>query len=434
MSSKDYPLPQIVVVGGGAGGLELATRLGRRLGKRGQAEVVLVDCGKTHVWKPLLHEVAAGTLDTHEDQLEYLAQANANHFRFILGRMHGLDRQTKTIRLSPIFDHAGAELVPERECRYDILVLAVGSVSNDFGIQGVAEHCLFLDTTAQAEQFQERLMEAYVRTHVAKGKLDVVIVGGGATGIELSAQLHEVSHLLNTYGLDRVKPADVKLNIVEASPRLLPELPLRLSEATLRELQKLGVVVHLNQRVVEVSEAGVKTDAGQFIPGQLKVWSAGIKAPDFLKNLDGLESNRANQLVVRPTLQTVGDDRIFAIGDCAACPWPEKNTLVPPRAQSAHQMADLVYANIQHLLGGRPLKEYRYKDYGSLVSLGKFSTVGNLMGGIGGSLMIEGFIARMVYLSLYKMHQLALFGLFRVGLLSLSHFFRRSVHPKIKLH
>lgn len=276
-------------------------------------------------------------------------------------------------------------------------------------------------------------MEEYVRAHVTKGKLDVVIIGGGATGIELAAQLHEVSHLLNTYGLDRVKPADVKLSIVEASPRLLPELPARLSDATLRELHKLGVEVLLNQRVVEVSDAGVKTDAGQVIAGRIKVWAAGIKAPDFMQTL-GLQTNRANQLVVRPTLQSSGDDQVFAIGDCAACPWPERNGQVPPRAQSAHQMADLVHANIQRQLKGQNLKEYRYRDYGSLVSLGKFSTVGNLMGGLGGSLMIEGFIARRVYLSLYKMHQLALFGLFRVGLLTLSHFFRRSVHPKIKLH
>ncbi|BBL72773.1 NAD(P)/FAD-dependent oxidoreductase [Methylogaea oryzae] len=434
MSSKQHnPIPKIVVVGGGAGGLELVTRLGNSLGRRGEAEITLVDCSKTHVWKPLLHEVAAGTLDSHEDELEYLAQANTNHFRFILGRMQGLDGQAKTIRLAPILDSVGAVLVPVRDVRYDILVMAVGSVCNDYGIKGVAEHCMFLDTTEQAERFQERLMEEYVRAHVTKGKLEVVIIGGGATGIELAAQLHEVSHLLNTYGLDRVKPADVKLSIVEASPRLLPELPARLSDATLRELHKLGVDVLLKQRVVEVSPAGVKTDSGQVIPGRIKVWAAGIKAPDFMKTL-GLETNRANQLVVRPTLQSSGDDGIFAIGDCAACPWPERNGQVPPRAQSAHQMADLVHDNILRQLKGRGLKEYRYRDYGSLVSLGKFSTVGNLMGGLGGSLMIEGFVARMVYLSLYKMHQLALFGVFRVGMLTLSHFFRRSVHPKIKLH
>jgi len=139
--------------------------------------------------------------------------------------------------------------------------------------------------------------------------------------------------------------------------------------------------------------------------------------------------------VVRPTLQSTRDDAIFAIGDCAACPWPEKNANVPPRAQSAHQQADLAGDNLLRLLAGKKLAEYRYRDYGSLVSLGRFSTVGNLMGGLtGGSLMIEGLVARMVYLSLYKMHQVALFGLFRAGLLSVSHVFRRAVHPRIKLH
>ncbi|HLF95962.1 MAG TPA: NAD(P)/FAD-dependent oxidoreductase [Methylococcaceae bacterium] len=436
MSSENAAsVPRIVVVGGGAGGLELATKLGRKLGRRGKAEITLVDFSKTHIWKPLLHEVAAGTLDSHEDELDYLAQAKCSHFRFVLGRMTGLDRAAKTVRLAALQSPAGEEMIPERDISYDYLVLAVGSLCNDFGVPGVVEHCLFLDTTQEAEQFQQKLMEAYLRVHVHGGPLDIVIVGGGATGIELSAQLHEISHLLNAYGLDRVKPADVRIAIVEASSRLLPQLPERLSKATLHELQNLGVTVHLGEQVVKVSDAGVETQSGRFISGGLKVWAAGIKAPDFLKDIAGLESNRINQLVVRPTLQSTRDDAIFAIGDCAACPWPEKNANVPPRAQSAHQQADLAGDNLLRLLAGKKLAEYRYRDYGSLVSLGRFSTVGNLMGGLtGGSLMIEGLVARMVYLSLYKMHQVALFGLFRAGLLSVSHVFRRAVHPRIKLH
>lgn len=436
MSSETAPsIPRIVVVGGGAGGLELATRLGRKLGRRGKAEITLVDCGKTHIWKPLLHEVAAGTLDSHEDELDYLAQAKCSHFRFVLGRMTGLDRTGKAICLAPLLSPTGEEMIPERDIPYDYLVMAVGSLCNDFGVPGVAEHCLFLDTTRQAEEFQQKLMEAYLRAHVHGGPLEIVIVGGGATGIELSAQLHEISHLLNAYGLDRVKPADVRIAIVEASPRLLPQLPERLSKATLEELGKLGVTVHLGEQVIKVGEDGVETKSGRCIPGGLKVWAAGIKAPDFLKDIAGLETNRINQLIVRPTLQSTRDEAVFAIGDCAACPWPEKKTNVPPRAQSAHQQADLASDNLLRLMAGKKLAEYRYRDYGSLVSLGRFSTVGNLMGGLtGGSLMIEGMIARLVYLSLYKMHQVALFGLFRAALLSVSHVFRRAVHPRIKLH
>ena len=135
------------------------------------------------------------------------------------------------------------------------------------------------------------------------------------------------------------------------------------------------------------------------------VWAAGIKAPDFLKDIGGLETNRINQLVVEPTLQTTRDPDIYAIGDCASCPRPEGG-FVPPRAQAAHQMATCAMNNILAQMNGKPLKNYQYKDHGSLVSLSNFSTVGSLMGNLTrGSMMIEGRIARFVYISLYRMRR-----------------------------
>lgn len=442
-NTVSHPLgtPRILVVGGGAGGLELATRLGKTMGQRKQAEITLLDCSQTHIWKPLLHEVAAGTLDSHEDEWAYLAQARANHFRFVLGRMQGLDRKAKQVKIAAMTNDSGGEIVPERVLPYDILIISVGSLCNDFGISGVVDHCQFLDTTEDAEQFQKRLLEAYLRAQArggveGNGELDIAIVGGGATGIELSAQLHQATQLLNAYGLDNIKPSDIKLHLIEASPKLLPQLPSRLSEATAQQLRTIGVNLYLGEQVVEVTTEGVKTRSGRFVQAGIKVWAAGIKAPDFLRGLDGLETNSINQLVVRRTLQTTLDDNIYALGDCAACPWPEKGpqATVPPRAQSAHQMANLIACNIERSLRGQTPKDYVYTDYGSLVSLGKFSTVGNLMGNLMGSVMIEGAIARLVYLSLYKMHQVALFGFFRVGLLVISNFFRSRLQPKIKLH
>ena len=430
---------RIVIVGGGAGGLELATRLGRKLGRAGLAEVTLVDANRTHIWKPLLHEVAAGTLDSHEDELEYLAQAAMSGFRFKLRRMIGLDRARKEIRVAATHNADGEEIIPERVIPYDILVLAVGSVSNDFNVPGVQDHCYFLDTTRQAEVFQARLLEAYLKAHtqgkpLEPGQLDVAIAGAGATGVELAAQLHKVSRLLTAYGLDEITPAHIKISIIEAADRILPGLPPDLSEKTARELRRLNIHLVTGERVVEATPEGIKTHTGRFIPAHIKVWAAGIKAPDFLKDLAGLETNRVNQLVVKPTLQTTRDDSIFALGDCAACPLPDGSGNVPPRAQSAHQQASLLYRSIRNQLRGRPLPEYRYRDYGSLVSLGKYSTVGNLMGNLTGTVMVEGFVARLVYLSLYKMHQLALFGPFRTAMLTVSHLFRASVHPEIKLH
>ncbi len=433
-------IPKIVVVGGGAGGLELVTKLGKKLGKKGKAEVTLVDSTHTHIWKPLLHEVAAGTLDSHEDEIEYLSQANCSGFRFRLGRMDGLDRKNKQISVAPTVNDDGVEIIPRRNFDYDYLVISVGSISHDFGIKGVREHCLFLDTTKQAETFQNKLLQAYLRAHTQgkpldEGQLNIAIVGAGATGIELSAQLHEVSHLLSAYGLDEVNPQDVKISIIEAAERILPGLPENISEATLSELSKLGVNVMTGERVIEVNDNEIKTESGKVIPAAIKVWAAGIKAPEFLKDIDGLETNWMNQLVARQTLQTSMDDDVYAIGDCCACKWQGHDENVPPRAQAAHQMASVVYKSIVNRLNGKDLPEFEYHDYGSLVSLGRYSTVGNLMGNLSrGSMMIEGLMARLMYLSLYKMHQMALFGPFRVVMLSLSHIFRRSVHPKIKLH
>jgi NADH:quinone reductase (non-electrogenic) len=441
MASATNNAPNIVVVGGGAGGLELVTKLGRKLSKKDKANITLVDSTHTHIWKPLLHEVAAGTLDSHEDEIEYLAQAMCSGFRFRLGKMDGLDRKNKQISVAPTYNDNGEEVIPRRSFDYDYLIIAVGSVSHDFGIKGVTEHCLFLDTISQAETFQTQLLEAYLRAHTQdkpldEGQLDIAIVGAGATGVELSAQLHEVSHLLTAYGLDEVEPADVKISIIEAAERLLPGLPENLSAATEKELSKLGVEVLTNERVVEITADDIKTESGKVIPAAIKVWAAGIKAPDFLKDIDGLETNWMNQLVVKQTLQTTLDDDVYAIGDCCACKWIGQDENVPPRAQAAHQMADLVYKSLTRRMAGKNnIPEYAYHDYGSLVSLGRYSTIGNMMGNLSkGSLMIEGFMARIMYLSLYKMHQVALFGLFRVGMLSLSHLFRRSVHPKIKLH
>ncbi len=432
-------LHHIVVVGGGAGGLELATRLGKKLGKKKKARITLLDLNRTHIWKPLLHEVAAGTFDSYENQVEYMAQAKQNYFEYRLGRMYKLDRSQRIVYVAPTFNRQGEEIIPERQFEYDTLVMAVGSVSNDFGIEGVREHCMFLDTNVEAESFQNRLLETYIKANtqaeeIKPGQLDVVIAGAGATGVELSAQLYKVSRLFTAYGLDQINPAQIKIHIVEAAERILSGLPPSLSAATHAELSKLNIDVITNERVVKVEKDKLITHTGRIIPAAIKVWAAGIKAPDFLRELDGLEVNRINQLVVKQTLQTSVDENIFALGDCAQCEWPEMNSYVPPRAQSAHQQASLLVKSICARVADKDLPEFKYKDYGSLVSLGKYSTVGNLMGNLTGSVMVEGFVARMVYLSLYKLHQLALFGFYRTMMLSIAHTLRSTVDPEIKLH
>jgi NADH dehydrogenase len=431
-------LHHIVIVGGGAGGLVLATELGHKFGKRRQAQVTLIDSALTHVWKPLLHEVAVGTMGPHNDDVIYLGHAKAHHFRFQQGRMEGLERARRQVRLAPILDADGQEVLPARTVSYDTLVIAVGGASNDFDIPGVKEHCMFLDTHEQAERVQRRLLNACLRAQLqdepADRKLRIAIVGGGATGVELAAELHKAMRQLIAYGLDRIDPGrDVEVSLIEAAPVLLPALPPRLSEATDRELRRLGIQVFTGEQVVQVTEEGIATRSGRFLPAEIKVWSAGIKAPEFLGRLDGLETNRLNQLVVDQTLKVTRDDNIFALGDCASCPQPDSDHPVPPRAQAAYQQAMLLASSLRGRLQGRPLKTFVYRDYGSLISL-SYSSVGSIMGNLLGSVMLEGAIARLAYLMLYKKHQLALHGFIWVGLMTLVNLIRRRTEPRLKLH
>lgn len=429
-------------MGGGAGGLELATKLGDSLGKKKKAMITLIDCTRTHVWKPLLHEIAAGSMDPDRHELEYLAQAHWHNFKFRLGRMDGLDRAKREVSLAPYFDEDGNQVIPSRVFKYDTLVIAVGSTTNDFGIKGAREHTIALDTQEQAQKFHRYLHNALLRAQtqtepLKPGQLEVAIVGAGATGVELAAELHNTTRELTAYGLDKIDPdRDVKISLIEAGDRVLPALPPKLSLAVDVELRKLRVNVFTGERVTEVSEKGITTHSGRMIPAELVVWAAGIKAPDFLKDIDGLETNRINQLVVKQTLQTTQDESIFAFGDCAACPWLGHEGNVPPRAQAAHQQASLLVKNIKKRVAHKTdLSEYHYHDYGSLVNLGRYSTVGSLMGAVsGGSMYIQGMFARFMYRSLYKMHLMALHGVVSVMVHTLGRLIARRTEPHVKLH
>jgi NADH dehydrogenase len=447
---------RFIVVGGGAGGLELATRLGDRYGSRtnaGQARalVTLVDRYPTHIWKPLLHEVAAGSMDPFTQELEYAAQARWHGFAFQQGELTALDRARKQITLGPVVDEDGAELLPARELEYDTLVIAIGSTTHFFGVKGAAEHSIALDTVEQAERFRKRLIAACMRAEhqkhekveagfgeasTAEPRIQVAIVGGGATGVELSAELRNTAQVLSAYGLHKLDPRhDIGIVLIEAGPRILPALQERVSSATAELLTKLGVKLMIGETVAEVAPGIVRTASGKTVRADLTVWAAGIKAPSVLSSLDGLTVNRLGQLCVRRTLQTELDDDVFALGDCAACVWPGTERNVPPRAQAAHQQASFLLKALAHRLDGRPLPEFTYRDFGSLVSLGHFSAVGNLMGGlIGGSMLVEGLFARFMYMSLYRLHVAALHGYPRMMLDTVAHWLRRRTLPRVKLH
>ena len=315
---------RVVIVGGGAGGLELATKLGDSLGRHKRADITLIERARSHFWKPHLHELAAGSMDLRVYETDYLAQSHWHHFRYLIGAMTGLDRGARQVHVAPFVDEDGDTVTTARGISYDTLVIAVGSRTNDFGTPGAREHAIALDDPEEAERFHRRLVNAYMRAHtqtepLRPEQLKIAIIGAGATGVELAAELHNTTRTLVSYGLDRIDPdRDIRLIVIEAADRILPALPKRLSDAALRLLEDMRISVRTSARVAEVVPEGVRLASGELVPAELVVWAAGVKAPDFLRDLDGLETNRINQLVVQATLQTTRDDDVFAIGDCAA--------------------------------------------------------------------------------------------------------------------
>ena len=467
----------IVVVGGGAGGLELACKLGRKLGAR---RVALVDSRLYHIWKPSLHEVAAGTLDIHQEGLSYQMLAHDNGFTFIYGAMSALDASASRIHVDAVLAPNGEEVLPARSVDFGKLVIAVGSTSNYFGVPGAMENTISLNATEDAERFRLKLLRLMAAADLSrseeasahkprsiietagetdhshgtagdlatlaapvaqaaklhKGSVDIVIIGGGATGVELAAELREASSVYASYGFERLDALrDVHLTLLEGAPRILSPLPEKVSNAALALLQQRAIAVVTDCKVTEIKAGEVVDADGNSYPADLCVWAAGIRAPQWLSTL-GLPTNRGGQLEVDERLQVKGFTSIFALGDCAACV-DAKGVKVPPRAQAAHQQADfLVDCFIRDIKGRpQPSRAYVYTDYGSLVSLGNTTSVGSLMGALQGfNWFVEGMFARMMYVSLHLMHHRAVLGTVRTGLLAMARFLIRRSTPLVKLH
>lgn len=428
--------PRIVIVGGGAGGLRLASGLGRELGRRGRAEILLVDRDASHIWKPLLHEVAAGTIEPGEEQLSFVVQARRHGFRYWPGEMCGLDRARRRIRLAPLRDREGEVILPERELAYDRLVLALGSQANDFGIPGVRDHCHFIDSRNQADVFNEALRSAVLRCLAgpADATLDVAVVGAGATGVELSAEIASALDLAAGYGFPGLRQR-LRATLIESGPRILGALPERVSAAVQAELERQGVTVLTGAQVVGVEPDAMRLQDGRRIPAVLKVWAAGIKVPDFLREIDGLESARSGQLVVRPDLRTTRDDAIFAIGDCAFLLPPGAERPLGATAQVAHQQAGLLLRSLPALLEGRAPEAFDYRHQGALVSVGRYNAFGSLgrLGLLGDGLFIEGKLAQLSYAMLYRRHQLGLYGFWRALLVWTADLLRRASRPRVRM-
>ncbi|WP_436915304.1 NAD(P)/FAD-dependent oxidoreductase [Acinetobacter gandensis] len=431
-NADNSKLHHIVIVGGGAGGLELVTQLGDLLGKKKKARITLVDMKLTHVWKPLLHEIAAGTMSISDEEINYYAHAAKHHYEFVLAKLENVDPSKKTIQLSKVQQGKYEAQNEQLDLAYDTLVLAVGSVSNDFNTPGVYEHCHYLDSLQQAEVFQQDLLQLYLdaQNSDAQRELKIAIIGAGATGVELSAELVQAKHNFYKYGLNKIHPKSVQINLIEGADRILPALPEKMAEHAKQQLERMKVEVLTAKRVEKVDAEKVYFNDGSSINAELKVWAAGIKTPEVIHKLDGFEKDRMGRLSVYTTLQTKAHPDIFAFGDCAHCQPRADEPVLGPRAQVASQQASFLVDCLKARLRGEQLPMFVFSDKGSLVSLSKHKAVGELLGQVN----VQGFVAKSMYVSLYRMHQATIYGYTHAGLLTAKDFVTRKIAPKIKLH
>ena len=307
-------MEKIVIVGGGAAGLELAIKLGRKLGRNKLAEILLLDKERVHFWKPHLHELATGSISLDSHCVDYLTLARENNFSFYEAEVNDIDREQKVVCVKPNYDENGRELTPRCEIPYSKLVLAIGSKSNDFGVSGAKEFSSSLDSFNDAVSFQKNLVNAFLRANamINQGKklsdeqLKIVIVGGGATGVELASELSNAMRTLAAFGYNAVeKQCELQITLIEASERILKNLPESISEKVNLILRKRGVKVLESSDVTRVSEKSLSLSSGEIIPAELVVWAAGIKCASFLSSI-GLETNGLNQIITNIYFNYIG--------------------------------------------------------------------------------------------------------------------------------
>src|SRR5277367_875984 len=424
--------PRIVVVGGGAGGAELVTALGRKFGRQ-MAEVSLVDYVASHLWKPRLHEVAVGLISPGEDAVPYLALGQANNFRFQMGALTGLDVANKTISIASIAGSDGSDLVGPRNISYDTLILAIGSEVNDFHVEGVNEYCHMLDSARQAEAFQRCLLERAIQMSEGESSdLRIGIVGAGATGVELAVELYHAIDAMQRYG-GLVGSGRLAITLVEMAPRVLANSQPRTSAFAQRALTRLGVTVRLNASVSRVTAEALVLNSGEQIPCDLKVWASGITGLEVAEQL-GLRVNKNRQLLCDSFLRCQDVEGIYALGDCAAVLDPKTGNQLPATAQVAHQQAAYLVKVIATSHQGGSAAAFKYRPMGSLVSLGPASAAAEFPAPGRGVITFSGALPKVFYVSLQLLHRAALLGWVRAVALSLADSLRRITAPPVKLH
>ncbi|WP_174298761.1 NAD(P)/FAD-dependent oxidoreductase, partial [Sphingomonas bacterium] len=313
-----------LIVGGGAGGLELAIRLARATRRGGRAAVTLVDPAPAHVWKPRLHEIAVGLLVAADEAAGYAEQAAAHGFTFMLGAVEAIDGSAGTARVGVVREPDGSdELLPARTCRFDTAVLAIGSTVDDFGTPGVADHCHVLDTSDGAERLHRAILAQAARVAAgAQERLRIAIVGAGTTGVELAAELRSATGRLAQYR-SLLDPARVDITLIEMADRPLPGVAADTSGYARRLLERQHVAMRFGAKVTAVEAHAFHLADGDVVVADILVWASGVRGR-ALDVVPRPAMEKGGRMRVDPTLRLVGEDgralaSLYAIGDCAAC-------------------------------------------------------------------------------------------------------------------
>lgn len=414
----------IVIAGGGTAGLQLAARLGKRLGKRGLANIVLMDRYRTHLWKPLLHEVAAGKLEPYIHHTSFALQARRYGFRFVQGEFTSLNRDNRTLAITT----AGSDgATYATALTYDTLVLAIGGTTQYFGVPGASEHALALDSVPGAEYARTQIVDALRRVSSQAKAADrparasVAIVGAGATGVQLAAQVRQMSRVLSQYGIHSLDPdCGTEIRLLEASGSILPGMDHRLADRTTAELQAQGIQILLNTRVTEVRPDCLHVAGAAPVTADVTIWTAGVTVSPVLSNI-GLQVTRNGRVRVGDTLQTLEDEHIYALGDCASFRPAGELAELPTRAQVAHQQAIYLARALPRALAGKPVARFKFQDRGSVISLADDKALCHLLApGASDGWQVQGALAKLVHAVIYRRHVLAIQGFVRAVAMTLS--------------
>lgn len=384
MDSGGASRPRVVVVGAGFGGLNAAHAL-----RRAPVDVVLVDQHNYHLFQPLLYQVATALLDPSEIAYPVRAALRRQHnVDFRLARVTGVDLSRRRL------------LTTSGEIAYDVLVASPGAVNNDFGIESVAEHAHGLKSLGEALAVRNHLLACFERANWTRDPgarrrlLTVVLVGGGATGVELAGAVSELVHLVLRKDFPHLDLREVRILVVEAGGTLLTAFAPSLQRAALRSLERKDVSLLFHAQVASVDGGGVTLRDGRRLDAATVVWTAGVRGAPLGEWL-GQQTDRQGRVAVGPTLQLPGHPEVFVIGDVARVDDGHGGTL-PQLAPVAIQEAEHVAAGIPAMLRGEPLQPFHYHDRGTMATIGRNSGIAQV-----GPLRLSGFLGWVTWLTVH---------------------------------